>query len=90
MEDIFEIKLGNMVMEAYDKRFLELLKYEYFIKDEKVKIQRFLSGLLDSFKDNIQYDRQKILKDAIWKENHLYIQIKNKAPCQKDWKDTKT
>jgi hypothetical protein len=32
-------------MDEYEKRFFELLKYVDFIKDEKVKIQRFLSGL---------------------------------------------
>jgi hypothetical protein len=31
-----------MTMDEYEKRFFELLKYVDFIKDEKVKIQRFL------------------------------------------------
>jgi hypothetical protein len=45
IKDFFEIKLGSMKMEEYENRFFELLKYVGFIKDEKVKIQRFLSGL---------------------------------------------
>jgi hypothetical protein len=32
-------------MDEYERRFLELLKYVSFIKDETVKIQRYLSGL---------------------------------------------
>ena len=43
MKDFFELKLRTMIMEEYEKRFFELLKYVDFIKDEKVKIQRFLS-----------------------------------------------
>jgi hypothetical protein len=39
----FELKLGSMTMDEYEKRFFELLKYVDFIKDEKVKIQRFLT-----------------------------------------------
>jgi hypothetical protein len=44
MKEFFELKLGTMAMEEYKKRFFELFKYVDFIKDEKVKIQRFLSG----------------------------------------------
>ena len=72
MEEFFEINLGSMAMDAYEKTFLELLNYAYFIKDEKVNIKRFLSGLPESWGDKIQYDRPKNLKDAIWKEKHLY------------------
>jgi predicted DNA-binding antitoxin AbrB/MazE fold protein len=32
-------------MDEYEKGFFELLKYVDLINDEKVKIQRFLSGL---------------------------------------------
>ena len=89
MEEFFELKLGSMTMESYEKKFLELLNYADFIKDEKVNIQRFLSGLPKSFRDKIQYDRPKNLKDAIWKEKHLYEQNKRKDPYQKKWKDMK-
>jgi hypothetical protein len=45
MKEFFELKLGTMTMEEYEKRFFEFLKYVDFIKDEKGEIQRFLSGL---------------------------------------------
>ena len=79
MEEFFELKLGSMTMDAYEKTFLELLRYADFIKDEKVKIQRFLSGLPESYRDKIQYDRPSNLKDDIWKEKHLYEQNKSNA-----------
>ena len=39
MEYFFELKLVKITMDSYEKKFLELLKYADFIKDEKVKIQ---------------------------------------------------
>ena len=53
MEEFFEIKLGSMTMDSYEKKFWELLKYAEFIKYEKVKIQRFLSSLPKSYRDKI-------------------------------------
>jgi hypothetical protein len=44
MKEFFELKIGNMTIDEYEQRFLELLKYVSFIKDEAVKIQRYLSG----------------------------------------------
>jgi hypothetical protein len=42
-----------MTMDGYEKSFIELLKYVGFIKDEKVKIQRFLGGLPSFYSDKI-------------------------------------
>jgi hypothetical protein len=70
MKEFFEVKLGNMTMDEYEKRFL--LKYVDFIKDEKVKIQRFLSGFPSFCSDNIQYDNPMTLEDTIRREKHLY------------------
>jgi hypothetical protein len=53
MKDFFELKLGSMTMDEYERIFLELLKYVDFIKDEHVKIQRFLSGIPSIFSDKI-------------------------------------
>ena len=73
-----------MTMETYDKRFLEILKYVGFVNDKKVKIHRFPSGLPDFYKDKIQYDKLKTLKEVVWKERHLYDLNKNKAPHKKN------
>jgi hypothetical protein len=43
MQEFFELKLWNMTMDGYERKFLELLRYVSFIRNEKVKIQRFLS-----------------------------------------------
>jgi len=59
-------------MDEYEKMLFELLNYVDFIKDEKVKIQRFLSGLPYIYSDNIQYDNPKNLEEAIRIEKHIY------------------
>jgi hypothetical protein len=38
MQDFFELGLGSMTTTEYEKKFVGLLKYVGFIKDEKVKI----------------------------------------------------
>jgi hypothetical protein len=53
MKEFFKLKLGNMTIDEYERRFLELLKYVPFIKDETVKIQRYLSGVPSSISDKI-------------------------------------
>ena len=46
MEELSELKLGSMSMDEYENNFLELLRYVGFIKEEKVKMQTFLSVFL--------------------------------------------
>jgi hypothetical protein len=53
MQDLFELKLGNMTVDEYERKFLQFLSYVGFIRDEKVKIQRFLSGLPSFYKGKI-------------------------------------
>jgi hypothetical protein len=38
MKEFFELMLGSMTIDEYERRVLELLKYVSFIKDEPVKI----------------------------------------------------
>jgi hypothetical protein len=53
MKEFFELKFVSMAMDNYERRFLELLNYVDFIKDEHVKIQMFLSGMPSIFNENI-------------------------------------
>ena len=65
MKELFELKLGSMTIDEYERRFLELLKYVSFIKDEIVNIQRYLSGMPSFINDKIQYDDPKTLEETI-------------------------
>jgi hypothetical protein len=76
MKEFFELKLGSMTIDEYERRFLELLKYVSFIKDETVKIQRYLSGLPSFISDKIQYDDPKTLEETIRQLNAYMISRK--------------
>jgi hypothetical protein len=89
MKEVFEIKLGSMTIDEYKRSFLELLKYVPFIKDETVKIQRYLSGLPPSIGDKIQYDDSKTMEETIRREKFLYEQQKENPTFQKAWDDQK-
>jgi hypothetical protein len=89
MKEFFELKLGSMTIDEYEQRFLELLKYVPFIKDEVVKIHRYLSGLPPSIGDKIQYDDPKTMEETIRREKCLYEQQGEKPTFQKAWDDQK-
>ena len=57
-------------MEEYANKFLELLRYVRYIKDEKVKIQRFLSGFPQSYKDRIEFYEPRTLEEGIRKAKY--------------------
>jgi hypothetical protein len=89
MKELFELKLGSMTIDEYKRRFLELLKYISFIKDEIVKIQRYLSGLPSFISDKIQYDYPKTLEETIRRAKFLYNKQKERPTFQKSWEDKK-
>jgi hypothetical protein len=78
MKELFELKLGSMTIDEYERRFLELLKYVSFIKDETVNIQRYLSGLPPSIGDKIQYEYPKNMEETIRRAKFLYEQQREK------------
>ena len=39
VKEFHELRMGSMTMDAFNNRFLDLLHYVPYIKDEKVKIQ---------------------------------------------------
>ena len=60
-----------------------------YIKDEKVKIQRFRSGLPQYYKDKIEFYEPRTLEEAIRKAKYCYEQRKGKLDYHKTWKDKK-
>ena len=76
-------------MGEYENKLLRLLKYVGFIKDEKVKIQRFLSGPPSFYKDKIPYDDPITLIETIRKDKCMYEQGKGREYLHKYWRDKK-
>jgi hypothetical protein len=89
MKEFFELKLGSMTIDEYERKFLELLKYVPFIKEETVKIHRYLSGLPPSIGDKIQYDDPKTMEETIRRAKCLYEQQRENPTFQKAWEDKK-
>jgi hypothetical protein len=65
------------------------LRYVGFIKDENVKIQRFMSRLPSFYNGKIQFDEPRTLEEAIRKEKYLYEQIKRRTTFQRARDDKK-
>jgi len=64
--------MGSMTDEKYTNKFIELLRYVPYLKDDKVKIQIFISGFPLSFKDHIEFGEPQSLEEAITKMKHFY------------------
>ena len=56
-----------MTMEDLINKFLDLLRFVPYIKEEKVKVQRFLSCLPQAYKDIIEFDNPKTLDEVLRK-----------------------
>ena len=76
-------------MEEYASKFLELLRYVRYIRHDKVKIQRFFSGLPQTCKDRIEFDEPRTLEEAIRKTKYCYNHNKSILDIHKAWKDKK-
>jgi hypothetical protein len=85
MKEFFELKLGNMSIDGYERRFLEILKYVSFNKYETIKIHRYLNGMSYFINDKIQYDDRKNLEETIRRDKCLYDQHKGKPTFQRAW-----
>jgi hypothetical protein len=87
--EFFEIKLGSMTIDEYERRFLDMIKYICFIMGEPVKIHRYLSGLQSFLNEKIKYDDPKTLDETIRRAKCLYDQHKGRSTFQKSWEDKK-
>ena len=75
-----------MTMKELHGNFLILLHYIPYIIDEKPKMQLFLRCFLVMFKEWIEYDNPKTLKEMMRKTNFCYDQNKNKRENVPTWK----
>ena len=57
--------MGSMTYNVYTSRFLELLRYVPYLKEEKAKIQIFISGFPVAYRDWIEFHEPRSLEDII-------------------------
>ena len=67
VKEFHELRMGSMTMDAFINRFLYMLHYVSYIKEEKVKIQQLLGCLPPSFQDMIELEMTKNLDTSLHK-----------------------
>lgn len=75
---LYELKMGPIIDEEYTSRLLELLRYVSYLKSERAKIERFISGLLITFGNRIDFYEPRFLEEAIEKIKFFYEKSKKK------------
>jgi hypothetical protein len=71
-------------MEEYVNKFLDLLRYVPYIKEEKVKAQRFISWPPKEYRNRIEFDEPKNLEDTIRKATYCHEQYGHQVECRGD------
>jgi hypothetical protein len=56
--------LGHLLIDEFVNKFLELMRYVPYIKDEKVKMEWFISGLPKTYLDRIEFDEPNTLEET--------------------------
>ena len=64
--------MGSMTMDAFINRFLDLLHCVPYIKDKKVKIQKFLGCIPLKFQEKIEFGMPKTLDTTLHKARLCY------------------
>lgn len=75
-----------MTNEEYMTKFLELLRYVPYLKDEKSRVQIFVSGFPLEFRDSIENDEPRLLEEVIGKLKNCYEKSRHKIESQQVWK----
>jgi len=71
-KEFYELKMGLMKEEEYMTKFLVLLRYVPYIKDEKENFHIFVSGFPLAFRERIEYDEPWSIDEFIGKFKHFY------------------
>jgi hypothetical protein len=85
-KELYELKLGQLTIEEYVSRFLELLRYVPYIKAEKEKVQRFINGLPKDYRNKIEFDEAKTLEGTIRRARYCHEQFGHRKEPREAWK----
>eukprot|EP00253_Pinus_taeda_P028929 PITA_28929 len=77
-------------MDEFITRFTSLLRYVPYIREEKAKVQRFVSSLPPYMRERIEFDNPKSMDEAIRKARICYQQSKQKGEAAgRKWNEKK-
>lgn len=86
-KEFYELKMGQPSNEEYITKFMELLRYVPNMKEEKEKVQWFISGFPMSFKRCTEFYEPPTLNDVIKKSKLKYEKEKRRQEFKSDWKE---
>jgi hypothetical protein len=66
-KEFYELRLIQITMDDMINKFIKLLIFVPYTKEEKVKIQKFLTCLPQLYKDIIEFDNPKALNEVFRK-----------------------
>eukprot|EP00253_Pinus_taeda_P006409 PITA_06409 len=89
--EFHDLRLGQQSMGEFINRFTSLLRYVPYIKEEKAKVQRFVSSLPAYIRERIEFDNPKTMDEVIRKARICYQQNKQKGDTSnKRWNERKS
>eukprot|EP00253_Pinus_taeda_P019414 PITA_19414 len=88
--EFHDLRLGQQTMDEFITRFTSLLRYVPYIREEKAKVQRFVSSLPPYMQERIEFDNPKSMDEVIRKARICYQQSKQKGEtASKKWNEKK-
>eukprot|EP00253_Pinus_taeda_P001671 PITA_01671 len=89
--EFHDLRLGQQTMDEFITRFTSLLRYVPYIREEKAKVQRFVSNLPPYMRERIEFDNPKSMDEVIRKARICYQQSKQKGEAAgKKWNEKKS
>eukprot|EP00253_Pinus_taeda_P029084 PITA_29084 len=77
--EFHDLRLWQQTMDEFITRFTSLLHYVPYIREEKAKVQRFVSSLPPYMRERIEFDNPKSMDEVIRKARICYQQRKQKG-----------
>eukprot|EP00253_Pinus_taeda_P028065 PITA_28065 len=88
--EFHDLRLGQQTMDEFITRFTSLLRYVPYIREEKAKVQRFISSLPPYMRERIEFDNPKSMDEVIRKARICYQQSKQKGKTtSRKWNEKK-
>eukprot|EP00253_Pinus_taeda_P010631 PITA_10631 len=88
--EFHDLRLGQQTMDEFITRFTSLLRYVPYIREEKAKVQRFVSSLPPYMRERIEFDNPKSMDEVIRKARICYQQGKQKGEtANRKWSEKK-
>eukprot|EP00253_Pinus_taeda_P033796 PITA_33796 len=90
VREFHDLWLGQQTMDEFITRFTSLLCYVPYIREEKEKVQRFVSSLPPYMWERIEFDNPNSMDEVIRKARIFYQQSKQKGEtASKKWNERK-